>query len=414
MNVKKLILLGSFSTLMLTAVSCSNDDDNKPQEQGIAPYTVPATYTFTREGATSVDYSGQTTRLVMLDELGNYIKNAGTNGTVADKTFLSDMYANKNARFTGAGLNASGKQLKDKTAASKDYFVLNQGGGTSAEQVAVREVFENSFADAQAGTQGTTAAPGVAGVYLDGTSKRVFAANGMEPQQLLLKGLMGACLLDQILNNYLSTNKLDEASNKDNNTKKVLEAGTKYTTMEHAWDEAYGYIYGTDNLTVTPNVFKYWSSYINQVNADADFNKTKAAIELAFRTGRAAIIANDYAVRDAQIAIIKTNLSIVPAVRAVYYLQDGKAKLTAGDQGAKALHSLSEGYGFIMSLRYTNKPGTNSPYFTKAEVDAMLAKLLSGTNGLWDIDGLSPKLDEISTQIATKFGFTVAQASKVN
>jgi hypothetical protein len=33
-----------------------------------------------------------------------------------------------------------------------------------------------------------------------------------------------------------------------------------------------------------------------------------------------------------------------------------------------------------------NKPGTDNPYFTKAEVDAMLTKMVSGTNGLWDID----------------------------
>jgi hypothetical protein len=60
-------------------------------------------------------------------------------------------------------------------------------------------------------------------------------------------------------------------------------------------------------------------------------------------------------------------------------------------------------------LRYTNKPGTDNPYFTKAEVDAMLTKMVSGTNGLWDVDSLGPKLDSISVQIATKFGFTVTQ-----
>ena len=104
---------------------------------------------------------------------------------------------------------------------------------------------------------------------------------------------------------------------------------------------------------------------------------------------------------------------MVPAVRSVFYLQEAKAKLQV-DNGAKAFHVLSEAYGFIMSLRYTNKPGTDSPYFSKAEVDAMLASLVSGTNGLWDIDSLSPKLDVISEQIASKFGFTVAQASTVN
>jgi hypothetical protein len=50
-----------------------------------------------------------------------------------------------------------------------------------------------------------------------------------------------------------------------------------------------------------------FGSYIDQVNADIDFNTVKADINLAFRTGRAAIVANDYATRDAQIDIIKPN-----------------------------------------------------------------------------------------------------------
>ena len=44
----------------------------------------------------------------------------------------------------------------------------------------------------------------------------------------------------------------------------------------------------------------------------------------------------------------------------------------------------------------------------------ILATLISGTNGLWDIDNLPTKLDALSTQIATKFGFTVDQAKTVN
>lgn len=411
MGLKKLTL-SALPILLLAITSCSNDDNESKETFN---YTVPTTYTFEREAATTVDYSGQSSRLFMLDEMGNYFKTAATNGTVADDAVLSEMYANTNNRFVGTGLNTSGKQLKDKTASSKDYFSLYLGGGSIAEQVSVRELFETQFDNADAASQpGVKAAAGVAGVYLDGSSYRLFAANGLEPQQVVLKGMMGACLLDQICNNYLSLNKLDEGTNKTNNTNKVLEAGKKYTTMEHAWDEAYGYIYGADTPAATPAVFKFWSSYINQVNADVDFKTLKSDIELAFRKGRAAIVANDYTTRDAQIDIIKTKLALVPAVRAVFYLQEGKVKMAQGDNGAKALHALSEAYGFIMSLRYTNKPGTNNPYFTKAEVDTMLASLTSGTNGLWAIDTLGAKLDAVSTQIATKFGFTVDQAKTVN
>jgi hypothetical protein len=396
------ILLSTLAITTLTISSCSNDESITQN----TTYTIPTSYTFERNSKTTVDFSGQTSRLLMLEEMGNYIKTAATNGTAANLTVLTNMYSNTNNAFADATLNTSGKQLKDKTAASKDYFQLFLGGGNTTEKVAVQSFFETQLSSSNSASLGATAAAGVAGVYLDGTSKRLFAPNGLEPQQVLLKGMMGACFMDQIVNNYLSKNKLDEGTSKINNSNKIVEDSKNYTTMEHTWDEAYGYVYGVDGT-------KYWSSYIDQVNADVDFNTVKADINLAFRTGRAAIVNNDYDKRDAQIDIIKAKLALVPAVRAVYYLQEGKGKLTT-DKGAKAFHALSEAYGFIMTLRYTNKPGTNNPYFSKAEVDTMLASMTSGTNGFWDIDTLGAKLDSISLQIATKFGFTVAQAATVN
>ena len=406
MNSKKHFLaLVAFSTFF---ISCSNDDDTNPSTQ---TYDIPETYTFERNNLTSVDYSGQNARILMLQEMGDYYKTQGTAGIAIDATVLNNMYSNTGNPFSIADLNSSGKQLKDKTAASVDYFNLLFGGGTTAEQVSVRAFFETQFTEGVNASQGNNASAGVAGKYLDGSSVRLFAANGLEPQQVLLKGMMGASFMDQIVNTYLSVNKLDAGTNVIDNTNKIVESGKNYTTMEHNWDEAYGYIYGADDAA--NNSYKFWSSYINQVNADSDFNTVRADIDLAFRKGRAAIVANDYTTRDEQIAIIKEKIAIVPAVRAVYYLQDGKAKLVT-DNGAKAFHALSEAYGFIMSLRYTNKPGTNNPYFSKVEVDTMLNTLISGPNGLWDIDNISPKLDAISTQIATRFGFTVAQAATVN
>jgi len=394
------LLLASLPVITLFAVSCSDNDDT----QGQSNLTVPETYTFERDGVTTVDFSGQSSRLLMLQEMGNYIKDQAVASSLVDDVVLSNMYSNTGNPFTDANLNAAtDKQLRNKTAASKDFFTNFFGGGSTLEQTEVRAFFETQFDDAKAASQGAAASEGVAGTYLDGTSQRLYAANGLEPQQIILKGLMGACLMDQVVNHYLSTAVLDEGNNRENNTNKVLEADKNYTAMEHKWDEAYGYIYGAGGG-------KFWDSYINQVNSDADFNTVKEAINLAFRKGRAAIVANDYATRDAQIAVIKKNLAKVSAVRAVYYLKDGKNKLAAGDNGIKAFHALSEGYGFIMALRYTNKPGTNAPYFSKTEVNAILDELMGGTNGLWDIDYLDAHLDGLAEEIAQRFEFTVAQA----
>ncbi len=395
------------AALSLTFFSSCSDD-------AVGPYggiEIPNSYTFSRNGVSSVDFGGQTARLKMLNEMGEKFTIAATNGSLLDASELTNMYSNTNNAFSSAELNNSGKNIKSKTASSADYFSSFLGGGSSTEKAAVQAMFENQFILGAEASQGNPASAGVAGSYLDGSKMRLFAANGLEPQQILLKGMMGAMMMDQISNQYLSTLKLDGGSNVIENTNKVLSADGNFTTMEHYWDEAYGYVYGADNATT--NSKKFWSSYIDQVNADSDFNTVSNDVDLAFRAGRAAIVANDYSGRNQQIVRIQEKLALVAAVRAVYYLQEGKGKLVE-DNGAKAFHALSEGYGFIMSLRYTRHPGTDNPYFSKTEVDAMLASLISGENGLWDIDTLSPKLDAISSQIAAKFGFTVAQAATVN
>ena len=400
----------SIAALILSVslfTSCSSDDS----ATNPVTYDVPSTYTFDRNGATTIDFSGQTARLAMLSELGNKFTTAATDGSALNAMELQNMFSNTNNAFASAALNSSGKNIKSKTAASNDYFTLFLGGGSTVEKVGVQAFFESQFVSGAAASQGNAAAAGVAGSYLDGSKVRLFAANGLEPQQILLKGLMGAMMMDQISNQYLSVNTLDNASTRIENTNKVLEQNANFTTVEHYWDEAYGYVYGAD--VASSNSLKYWSSYIEQVNADADFNTISADINLAFRKGRAAIVNNDYLVRDQQAAIIQKNLALVAAVRGVYYMQEGKGKLVQ-DNGAKAFHALSEGYGFIMSLRYTRQPGTDKPYFSKEEVDTMLASLTSGPNGLWDIDNLSPKLDAISAQIASRFGFSVEQAATVN
>jgi len=84
-----------------------------------------------------------------------------------------------------------------------------------------------------------------------------------------------------------------------------------------------------------------------------------------------------------------------------------QAKPLLGNDNGAAFHDLSEGFGFIISLQFTRDGDTNEPYFSKVEVDAFIAKLMTG-NGFWDV---SPEiLDEISNSIVSRFDFTLAEA----
>ena len=148
------------------------------------------------------------------------------------------------------------------------------------------------------------------------------------------------------------------------------------------------------------------------VNADPDFSTIAADIFDAFKLGRAAIVAKDYTVRDTQAAIIRQKISEVIAIRAVYYLQQGKNLLANGDFGA-AFQNLSEGYGFVFSLRFTRNQSTDTSFFSKSEVDGFTSALLAdGLNGFWDLEPST--LDSITEAIAAKFDFTVEQAASAN
>ncbi|RMB56354.1 DUF4856 domain-containing protein [Dokdonia sinensis] len=402
--MKKLL----YTALAITTIaftSCENDDDNTITISEENVVTAPATYSFERDGESTVSFSGQTTRILMAQELVSAMSDFD-NATVQS---LSAMFANENSPFENEDLNASDKSVKSKVAASQDYF-----SGDAAGSAQIRAFFDAQLA-AQINevfpAQMTQAESGVAGQIADGTSTRYVNGKGFEYNQIFGKSLIGGLMLDQTLNNYLGTAVLDAGTNRQDNDNNVVVDGTVYTDMEHKWDEAFGYLYGNAPDAANANVTignddDFLNKYVGRVEGDEDFAGISQVIFDAFKLGRAAIVAKNYEVRDAQAAILREKLSEVIGVRAVYYLQQGKIAIEAGDMGA-AFHDLSEGFGFIYSLQFTRNPDTDAPYLSGQEVQGFITLLNQG-NGLWDVD--SGTLDLISNTIADRFDFTVAQA----
>ncbi|TXD59977.1 DUF4856 domain-containing protein [Polaribacter sp. IC066] len=394
--MRKVILSLAMVTVLL---SCDNNDN-----EAVTP-TVPTTYSFERDGASTVSFSGQTTRIKMGDELAKALLMADTE-TVAS---LNGKFAHTEgeSNFSEAALNASSKSVRSKVANSIDFFAANTTDATAIKadfdswivgQVEI--VFPYWNQDASKGVAGKLQEAG-------GGPVRWVNAKGLEYDQAIVKGLIGGLMTDQILNNYLSTAVLDAASNIADNDNDVLISGKNYTTMEHKWDEAFGYMYGNELDITNPvlNVDQYLNKYLNRVEGDADFAGIAADIYDAFTIGRAAIVAKDYSTRDLQATIIKEKISEIIGIRAVYYLQ--VAKLTLANDKGTAFHDLSEGFGFIYSLQFTRQPNSSEPYFTKAEVDGFINTLMSG-DGFWDIS--TDTLDEMSNTITAKFNFTLEQA----
>ena len=367
----------------LFIISCDSDDEEIAIE-----ITVPANYEFLRDGVSTVSFSGQTTRLNQVDEIYGAL-----NSNTYNETQLDEMFAD-GAGFTDSALNGTGKNVRGKTSA-----------GCAAGNSATQAQFDAQIADFANNVVpawSNDASAGIAGKLTDATRSIHVNAKGHEIDQTFVKGLIGGMTLDQIVNNYLQSCQLDSGTRKDDNTNGVLSSGKNYTDMEHKWDEAFGYLYGQEedakraDLGSAPNgKGTTLNKYFKKIN-DSNQPGIAEIVFNAFKKGRAAIVAGDYQVRDAQANIIQIHLSKVIGYKAVDYLNGYMSKMAAGNT-ADAFHALSEGYGFIMSLQFTNN-GSNVPYFTKAEADAMLAKI----DDFWTVQ--DSDLTSMVNDIKSKFG----------
>lgn len=355
MKIKFLPLYLFIACASLFLTSCSDDDD------AVVDITVtpPSTYKFERNGKSTVSFSGQSSRLKMAGELYSGMKSSSST-----KVGLNNMF-NNGTGFSDSKLDASGKKVGNKTFAS------------SVASATVKPMFDSmitDFADNVIPNWSTTAADGTAGKMTDSKRTVYINAKGHELTQLFTKGLIGGMTMDQIVNGYLSAAKLDTGTNRADNDAGTLVSGKDYTQMEHYWDEGFGYLYGEEADVENPTLGNgvLLSKYAGKVDGSNSPGIGKIIYD-AFKMGRAAIVAKNYTVRDAQAKIIQMHISKIIGYKAHDYLNDYVTKAAAGTP-ADAIHALSEGYGFIMSLQVTND-GTGKPYFTNAEVNTMLAKI---------------------------------------
>ena len=365
-------------------------------------YVLPEEYSFTRGGVSTVYYTGQTARVGMATEL-----KSAMNNTAKTKDQIDTMFASGTG-FTDPTLDASGKNVRGKTAASP------------VASATVKPLFDgwiDEFTNtvAPAVTTGTTAASGVAGSYTEADGSRTVkvTAKGFELNQVFSKGLIGALQVDQIVNNYLSFSKLDGAR-EDNDAGiygyKNDQAENYITKMEHYWDEGFGYLYGLDSQfkpglgdPSTGRDTANLNYYLNKVNSQSNEEGISDKIYNAFIAGRAAIVNKDYTERDKQAGIVSAEISKVVGYKAQSYLVDGAEDITNGDW-ADALHALSEAYGFILGLQFT-KDSSGNPYMTNDQVNDLLARLSAGDGGFWE--RTPEELTAMAAEVATATGLTL-------
>lgn len=311
--------------LACAALFFSCTDNTGVDPDGPKSYTVPSTYAFDH-----VDYKESASRISMWQGFQSYLGKGSTRVLSADT--VNYLWNNTNKAYTA------------ELASNIPYpaTALNALNYTLASKVADAAVFK-ALADSMVHVSQfykRAASKGIPGKI----GSRLLNSQGLEFNQLVAKGLMGGLALHNI-------NTLLDKIPSDNNSTVVAGQGT---AMEHHWDLAFGYVgipmdydtafnYGTQPLKADRPlaIGGYFAERGKHIQAGG-------RIFEAFRTGRAAISAQDYATRDAAIVTIREYLEKTLAASAYYYVTTPQTQ-TALDS---KFHSLSEGAGFVAALKY--------------------------------------------------------------
>lgn len=318
--MKKLSVLTLF---VLSLFSACKKEDKTPE------IILPTSYNFE-----NVNINGQISRINMLSEIVTELGKGKTQ--IVDFTKLINMYTNTGNPFTDAALNTSGKQLRDKTFVADTAFFIAM----------FKAAADNSTAFATATSGNGTA--GVATSITDLTKKYLVDSNGVEYAQIIQKGLMGAIFYYRIAEEYTTQDKLNPA---DNNTVVTGEG----TAMQHYWDEAFGYFGVPTSFTAakydsfnTAKALKFYGTYVSKGKLVGTIENTLNA----FIKGRDAINRKDYTTRDAAAVEVRKNFELINACSFISYMNQAKVAIT--DYAIKC-HTLSEGYGFFLSLKYNSE-----------------------------------------------------------
>lgn len=380
--MKKLLTI---SLIAATILACSKEETNNNT-------SAPENYEFTRDGASTVDYSGQIERLDMLGEMSSYMGKANQLGNTVSGDTLKAMYKNEFG-FTGT----YSKNLFSKTFENDRQFFMDQ-----------------MDAMALASNNVVNAKPGVAGVLNEeypaaGTSESagyLVNENGLEYKQIIEKILMGAVFFYQATEVYFGEDFMNQ-SGVDNQD---LEDGKNYTAMEHHYDEAFGYagiptdFSSADTDKNDKSRVRFWGKYIVERSTDNDafgIANLNADLMDAFIRGRTAIVNEDYTKRNEAIFEVVQLWEKAIAYTAGNYFVGAK---TATSQ-YKRHHEISEGIAFLKALQYHFDNGTSvAPKYFNTNI----------INEALNIIGLNTNIYDVSNEDLDMVIAKINQAEPIN
>ena len=418
--------LSVFLLATIVCVSCSDSGG------GSGSSTPPSIYAFEREGASSVAYLGQSTRQVVIEDLVGLIKTISDevlSGQNLDRydtpeevfAFLTPLYEQGGAadpnraipslvadgdsmrQSTYADLNDANLQAKlagnDTVTDHADWnggdFVgwetanlVTDGEGTLGAPDTPESLLFAFF-----WTFATQAADGATGsAPIDGATPLYLTPDGLDLTQLIEKFLLGAVNFSQGTDDYLD----DDVEGKGLLAENEIGGDETYTTLEHQWDEAYGYwggardysAYTDEEIAGAGGRSDFENGYhdtnqdglidlLGELNFSASVNAAKRDLgsagetrtdlsgdaDLAFRTGRALITAAYESGQEVDLGALSAQRDIAVlawerayAATAIHYINDVLAEMDAigGEDYSFADHAKhwSELKGFALSFQF--------------------------------------------------------------
>ena len=265
-------VLLTIASLFLAACGSDEEDDAEVLEEGTATIAVPQAYVFDSrfmEGESSVSYSGQVVRNLLLQDLKATTDSVGKDGAhpvaVSDllKFYEYDDALNLKTLTTTGALSASeshysalstGKNLVGKIS---DEMVI--GYNQTADDL-VREWFKGIADNSQDSDK-------------LGTPMAYTTDDGVDMSQMINKVLIGAVPYYQATGVYLGG--LLERDNSE-----ARDGTDPYTSMEHAWDEAFGYFgaardysrYSDEQLAGKVDDFTFDSNGDGSIDFKSEYN----------------------------------------------------------------------------------------------------------------------------------------------
>ena len=340
-----------FSSILIFQ-GCSEDD---PAPTASNTVTAPDSYIFGSrfdgDDVSSVSYSGQTVRNVLIGDIKSTIANVGS-GTATTAAALTALYENSSTTATLLG---------DATIAYQDISTKNLSGKISTDNVIGYDMSPDALIK----------------LWFDAVEANDYdqTNTGIHIDQMVGKGLLGMVSYYQATSVYF-----DKVNDADEDNSVASDGTDPYTDMEHHFDEAfryYGAAIGYKNMTESERQSSGSATTAAEYNTLVNFDWAKYASKRSNVTGCSQSTGLDDSIMDAfllgrahisaespladiqeQMDIVSTGWEAVVAANVIHYAADVKGLMVAGandfncSMDASCSKYWSEMAPFAMALQF--------------------------------------------------------------